>query len=66
MDIEELIRKYKSISIQEGSKRKLSFISGMKEKVGQIVANSLVGKVLLARSIHTQKESGQHWCKHGG
>lgn len=50
----ELIRKCKAISIQEGSKHKLSFISRMKEKGGQIMANSLVGKVLLARSIHTE------------
>lgn len=54
MDTEELIRKCKAISIQEGSERKLSIRSEMKEKGGHIVANSLVGKILIARSIHTE------------
>lgn len=54
MDIEELIRKCKAISIQDGSKRKLSLRSRMKEKGGHIVGNSLVGKILLARSANTE------------
>lgn len=55
MDTEELICKCKAISIQEGSESKLSYRSGMKEKRGHIVANLLVGKILLARSIHTEE-----------
>ena len=54
MDIEELIRKCKAISIQDDSKRKLSLRSRMKEKGGHIVGNSLVGKILLARSANTE------------
>lgn len=55
MDTEELICKCKAISIQEDSECRLSFKSIMKEKGGRIVANSLVGKILLARSIHTEE-----------
>lgn len=52
MDKEELIRKCKSISIREGNERKLIFRSGMEEKGGRIMANSLIAKILLTKSIH--------------
>ena len=55
MDIEELIRKCKAISIREGNERKLIFRSGMEEKGGRIMANLLIAKILLTRSIHMKR-----------
>ena len=54
MDTEELIRKCKSISICEGAEHKLTLRSEMEEKGGRIMANSLIGKILLSRSVHTE------------
>lgn len=54
MDIEELIRKCKAIFIHKGNKCKLTLRSGMEEKGGRIMANSLIEKILLTRSIHTE------------
>lgn len=52
MDKEELIRKCKTISIREGNERKLIFKSSMEEKGERIMANSLIAKILLIKSIH--------------
>ncbi|KAL9453545.1 hypothetical protein AB3S75_009200 [Citrus x aurantiifolia] len=54
MDTEELIRKCKAISIRDGHERKLLLRGGTQGQGGRRMANSLVGKVLLARSIHTE------------
>lgn len=54
MDTEELIRKCKAISIREGAERKLTLRSGIEEKGGRIMANSMIGKLLLSRSVHTE------------
>ena len=54
MDTEELIGKCKAISIREGTECKLTLRSGMEEKGGRIMANSLIGKIPLTRSVHTE------------
>ncbi|KAK9200734.1 hypothetical protein WN944_015932 [Citrus x changshan-huyou] len=54
MDTEELIRRCKSISLEEAEGNKFSFKGRVKEKGAQIAAECLVGKVLHTRSINTE------------
>lgn len=54
MDTEELIRRCKSISLEEAEENKLSFKGRVKERGAQIAAGCLIGQVLHTRNVNTE------------
>lgn len=54
MDMEELIRRCKSISLEEAEENKLSFKGRVKERGAQIAAGCLIGKVLHTRNVNIE------------
>lgn len=54
MDMEELIRKCQVVAIKEEGEDIVTIMERMKIKGEKVVANCLVGKVLLTRSINRE------------
>ena len=53
METEELIRRCKSISLEEAEENKFCFKGKIKEKGIQVAAGCLIGKVLQTRGVNT-------------
>ena len=54
MDTEELVRKCSAITLQEEEKDKITMLGSMRETGLKLVANCLVGKVVLNKGINTE------------
>lgn len=54
METEELIRRYRSITLEEAEGNKFSFKGKLREKGVQIMAGCLIGKVLHTRGVNTE------------
>ena len=54
MDTDELIRKYKAITIREEDKARVTLEVDLKTKKERMLAGCLMGKVLLSRGINKE------------
>lgn len=64
MEMEELIRKHRAITLEEGNESKVVIGNVMKEKGRKIVDGCLLGRVCIQEEL-AEKVSSLHYSKYG-